>query len=47
MLIIEENKEFMEFDSAVSSYHECVYTTKPNFWFFECFSGFIATEVCS
>jgi len=39
MLIVKENKEFTEFGSAVSPYHECVvYKTESNFWFFECFS---------
>ena len=39
MLIVEKNKKFTEFGSAVSPYHECVvYITESNFWFFECFS---------
>jgi len=38
MLIVEENKEFTEFGSAMSPYHECiVYITESNFCFFECF----------
>ena len=35
MLIVEENKDFTEFGSTVSPYHECiVYITESNFWFF-------------
>ena len=38
MLIVEKNKEFTKFDSAVSLYHEyVVYITEPSD-FFECFS---------
>jgi len=32
MLIIKENKEFMQFGSTdMFPYHECVYITEPNF----------------
>ena len=34
MLIVEENKEFTEFEFAVSPYYEYfVYITESNFWF--------------
>jgi len=39
ILIVEENKEFTEFSSIMTPYHECiVYITETNFWFFERFS---------
>ena len=38
MLIVEENKDFTEFGSTVSPYHECiVYITESNFWFLSAF----------